>query len=74
MIDAKQPEAATTIADKIAPRMASSPREQILTWLVMVISLIAAIQVFRTVALQLQVNQSLDQLYHDAGQALPVKS
>jgi hypothetical protein len=38
------------------------------------VSVVMAVQVFRTVALQSEVNQSLDRLYQEAGQALPVKS
>lgn len=74
MIDTMKPEAANTNTDQIAPRKASSPREQILTVLIVVASLAVAVQVFRTVALQMEVNRSLEQLYEEAGQALPIKS
>lgn len=72
--DTFNPEAVKAPANQVASRKAASPRELILTWLIVVASLIVAIQVFRTVALQLEVNRSLDQLYEEAGQPLPAKS
>lgn len=74
MISATMPELANTNTDKVEPKKLSGPREQILTLLIMVASVAVAIQVFRTVALQMEVNRSLEQLYEEAGQALPVKS
>jgi len=74
MIESMQNELANTNTEAIKTRKASSPREQILTWLIIVASVAVAVQVFRTVALQMEVNRSLDQLYEEAGQALPIKS
>lgn len=67
MIDSTQFEVSKTNE----PRKVSSPREHILTWLIVAASLVVAIQVFRTVAMQLEVNQALDRLYEEAGRALP---
>ena len=73
-IESMQNELANTNTEVIKTRKSSSPREQILTWLIVVASVAVAVQVFRTVALQMEVNRSLDQLYEEAGQALPIKS
>jgi len=74
MLESNQPEIANTNTANVAPRKAARRRENVLTWLVVVVSLVVVIQVFRTVALQLEVNHSLDRLYDEAGQALPRKS
>ena len=74
MIESTPPEVANTNADKVEPKKPSNAREHILTWLIAVASLVVAIQVFRTVALQLEVNHALDELYEVAGQASPSKS
>lgn len=75
MIDAMQTGSATTNTETTGEtRNSSSLREHMLTWLIVVVSVVMAVQVFRTVALQSEVNQSLDRLYQEAGQALPVKS
>lgn len=74
MIDSTQPEIANANTANAAPRKAASPREHILTWLIVVVFLVVVVQVLRTVSLQLEVNHSLDRLYNEAGQALPRKS
>jgi hypothetical protein len=55
-------------------RKTTRPRDRVLACLIAAVALAMVIQVFRTVALQVEVNQSLDRLYHEAGQPLPAKS
>ena len=74
MIDTMEPAIATETPERVKPRKATSVREHILAWLIVVAAVVAAIQVFRTVTTQLEVNQALDDLYEMVGQPTPPQS
>ena len=74
MIDTMEPAIATETSERVKPRKATSVREHILAWLIVVAAVVAAIQVFRTVTTQLEVNQVLDELYEMVGQPTPPQS
>ncbi|MCL4786006.1 MAG: hypothetical protein KJ070_04320 [Verrucomicrobia bacterium] len=70
MTESMKPETEAANQGTIARPNLSHPRELMLTWLIVIASVVMAIQVFRAVAMQLEVNNALDRLYESAGESL----
>ncbi len=70
MTESMKPETDAANQGTIARPNLSHPRELMLTWLIVIASVVMAVQVFRAVAMQLEVNNALDRLYESAGESL----
>jgi hypothetical protein len=74
MTESTKPENDATNPDTIARPNLSHMRELVLTWLIVIASVVMVVQVFRAVAMQLEVNSALDRLYESAGESLVSES
>jgi hypothetical protein len=74
MIDSTVPEIANTSVPQAKTEPISEPREQMLSWLIVVASVLLLFLIYRLVMLELEVQVLLDGLYAVAGQSRLPKS